>query len=82
LDHLVFEAAEKIYRRELTRLAKTIRRQTEIRKQQISELNREIEGIDPHILDQIGPYHPLNIAGNGTFTKRGTTCASGSSILS
>ena len=71
LDHLVFEAAEKVYRRELTRLAKTIRRQIEIRKQQISELNREIQSIDPQILDQIGPYHPLNIARNGTLTKRG-----------
>jgi hypothetical protein len=71
LDHLVFEAAERVYRRELTRLAKTIRRQNEIRRQQISELNREIQSIDSYILDQVGPYHPLNIARNGALTKRG-----------
>jgi len=52
-------------------LAKRIRRQIEIRNRQISELNCEIEGIDPRVLDQIESYHPPNIARNGTLTKRG-----------
>ena len=72
-DHLVFEAAEKVYRRELTRLEKTIHQQLGIRKRQIAELNREIEAADARSLDEIGPYHPLNIARNGTMTERGNT---------
>jgi hypothetical protein len=71
LDHLAFEAAEKVYGRELTRLAEVIRRQSEIRKRQMSQLRAEIESVEDRELEQIGPYHPLNIASNGTLTDRG-----------
>jgi hypothetical protein len=75
-DHLVFEAAEKVYRREMTRLDKAIRWQIETRTQKIAQLNREIDRIQPYISEAIEPDHPLNVARNGTLTNRGNAVCS------
>lgn len=67
----LFEATEKTYQQEMARLSKKITRQIVIRKGETQKLNAELSTVDRRLLNEIDPAHPLNIAGNGTLTKRG-----------
>lgn len=74
LEPLLFEAAEKTYQQELHRLSKKITRQLAVRNEETQKLNAEISTLDSQLLNKIDPCHPLNIAKNGTLTKRGIEC--------
>ena len=67
----LFEATEKTYQQEMNRLSKKITRQIAIRKEETHKLNAELSTVDHRLLNDIVPYHPQNIAVNGTLTKRG-----------
>jgi len=68
---LLFEAAEKTYQEELDKLDKKITRQFAKREKETNMINVEISAIDKNILNEICPYHPLNLATNGKLTARG-----------
>lgn len=75
LEGIGFEAAEKTYEDELRHLGRKIDRQLAVRKEDIEKLNAEMSGEDSEFLRHVEPYHPENIAPNGTLTERGVeTC--------
>jgi len=75
LEGIGFEAAEKTYEDELRRLGRKIDRQLAVRRGEIEKFNAEMSGEDREFLEHVEPYHPENIAPNGTLTERGVeTC--------
>lgn len=67
---VVFEASEKAYRQEMDCLRRRIRRQIRERKNEMVYLKGELEAAGD-LLRQLMPFHPLNVTGNGTLSKRG-----------
>jgi hypothetical protein len=75
LRSMLFDATEKTYQQELKRLDRKIRRQIEVRKEQIERLEAELSGTNGRSWQEDTPAHPGNIARNGTLTPSGVeTC--------
>lgn len=70
-NSLLFEAAERAYEEELKRLDTKIRKQLQIRKNEIQELNQELELPKSFQTEEKHPYHPYNQKRNGNLTARG-----------
>lgn len=70
-DTLLFEAAERAYEEELKRLDKKIRKQLQIRKDEIQALNKELKLPKSFQTEEKHPYHPYNQKRNGNLTARG-----------
>jgi hypothetical protein len=68
---LQFEAAEKTYLSELTRLRSKIDARYAARKTETARLNEEISKVRKQFVDEDDPYHPANKYGNGQLSKRG-----------
>ena len=73
-DHLLFESAERTYKAELKKLDRKIRRQIATRKRENAAINSELDSVDPLILEEAAPSHPLNFLQNGKLSKRGLAC--------
>ncbi len=73
-NSLLFESAEYTYKRELKRLDSKIRRLLVIRNDEIKAIESELNAIDPELIYEIQPYHPVNVLSNGQLSKRGVDC--------
>lgn len=73
-NFLLFESAEKTYKRELKRLDKTIRRLMVIRNQEVDAIKSELNSMDQELIDAIQPHHPQNFLSNGKLSEIGISC--------
>lgn len=73
-DCLMFEAAEKSYLLEITRLKKKISKQVEQYKAEINTTNQVIQAIPKDVLSKAQPYHPKHYKRNGTLSDSGIGC--------
>lgn len=72
---IFFDAAEKAYNEELSRLQKRIKRQLEIYEKEVRQANSEIDKLQKSgLLDELMPYHPKHVGRNGVLSKSGIAC--------
>lgn len=71
---LAFEPVERVYREELARLRKKIKRQIRSLRRDIEQVNSNIAFVRRSLLDNLQPSHPRHRNSNGTLSPDGIQC--------
>ena len=74
LRSTMFEAAERAYKDEITRLKNNIRKQVQLVREEVTSVNAVLRSLPGALLDELDPGQPKHFLRNGTLSKSGKRC--------